>query len=122
MILADTSIWIDHLRSDDPHMSDLLGSGQIAIHPFIVAELALGMLGNRARVLTLLDLLPAVRVAKLSEIREFIESRFLYGKGIGLIDTHLIASAYLTPPVKLWTRDKRLRSLASTLRLHADLD
>ena len=120
MILADTSIWIDHLRTEDRRMRQLLEAGQIAIHPYIVAELALGMLANRAQTLMFFDLLPQVRVAQLSELRQMIEARSLYGKGIGLIDTHLVASAYLTPSTLLWTRDKCLRSVARNLGLLAD--
>lgn len=120
MILADTSIWIDHFRSDDRRMRPLLEAGQIAIHPYIVAELSLGMLKNRAHTLALLGLLPHVRVAQPAEVRTLIEERSLYGKGIGLIDAHLLASIYLTQPAKLWTRDKRLRTLATSLSLHVE--
>ena len=121
MILADTSIWIDHFRAENRDLRAHLNQGQIVIHPFIVAELALGSLKDRARTLALLDLLPQVRVAQLSEVRLVIETRHLYGLGIGLTDAHLIASAFLNPPTLLWTRDKRLRSVAEGLGIHAKL-
>ncbi len=47
MILADTSIWIDHLRNRNSEMEKLLIAGQIVMHPFIVAEISLGSLHNR---------------------------------------------------------------------------
>jgi len=42
LILADTSIWIDHLRSGNKELRKHLKQGHIVIHPFIIAELALG--------------------------------------------------------------------------------
>lgn len=122
MILADTSVWIDHLRSEDENLQHHLNQGQIVIHPFIVAEIALGSLRDCTRTLTLLDLLPQVRVAQLNEIRTLIEARHLYNLGIGLIDIHLIASALIDPPTVLWTRDKPLRKTAEALGIHSRLD
>jgi predicted nucleic acid-binding protein len=47
LILADTSVWIDHLRSSNRDLQQLLNQGQVAIHPFVIAELALGSLRER---------------------------------------------------------------------------
>jgi predicted nucleic acid-binding protein len=121
LILADTSIWIDHLRSGNTELRKHLDQGKIAIHPFIIAELALGSLQKRAKTLALLHLLPQVRVARLSEVHLAIEARRLYGLGIGLTDAHLIASVFLDSPTQLWTRDKRLREAAESLGIHASL-
>ncbi len=121
MILADTSVWIDHLRSGVKEMGENLDQGRIAIHPLIIAELALGNLRDRSKTLALLDLLPRVRVAQLDEVRVLIESRRLYGIGIGVTDAHLIASVLINPPALLWTRDKELRRVAEDLGIHARL-
>ncbi|MGC2644817.1 MAG: PIN domain-containing protein [Candidatus Sulfotelmatobacter sp.] len=121
MILADTSIWIDHFRTRNHEMRRHLGLGNIVIHPLIIAELALGSLHERAKTLTLLDFLPQVRVAQLNEVRRMIEARRLYNLGIGLTDAHLIASVLINSPTLLWTRDKRLRKAAEALRIHASL-
>jgi hypothetical protein len=121
LILADTSVWIDHLRSGNKELSRLLDRGQIVIHPFIVAELALGSLKDRNKTLALLDLLPQVRVARMTELRLMIEARRLYSVGIGLTDAHLIASAFLDAPTQLWTRDRQLRRIAESLDIHASL-
>jgi predicted nucleic acid-binding protein len=121
LILADTSVWIDHLRSGNKEMRMLLNDGQIGIHPFIIAELALGSLRDRAETLALLDLLPQLRVAQLSEVRLMIEARRLYNLGIGLTDAHLIASVFLNLSTLLWTRDQRLRKAAEALGIHARL-
>jgi len=125
LILADTSIWIDHLRSGsrlgNKELRKHLNEGQIVIHPSVIAELALGSLQERAKTLALLDLLPQVRVAQLSEVRRMIEARRLYSLGIGLIDAQLIASVFLNSSTLLWTRDKRLRKAAESLGIHASL-
>jgi hypothetical protein len=121
LILADTSIWIDHLRSGNKEMRKHLDEGDIVIHPFVIAELALGSLRERAETLALLDLLPQVRVAQLSEVRLTIEARRFYNLGIGLTDAHLIAAVFISPSTLLWTRDKRLRKAAEGLGIHASL-
>jgi predicted nucleic acid-binding protein len=122
LILADTSIWIDHLRSENKEMRKNLDQGQIAIHPFIIAELALGSLQDRTKTLALLDLLPQVRMAHISEVRLMIEARRLYSLGIGLTDAHLIASVLINSPTLLWTRDKKLRKAAEGLGIHANMN
>ena len=91
------------------------------IHPFIIAELALGSLQELTQTLALLDLLPQLRVAHLNEVRLTIEARRLYNRGIGLTDAHLIASVFINPPTLLWTRDKQLRKVAESLGIHASL-
>lgn len=121
MILADTSVWIDHFRSGDEEMTRALNQSQIVIHPWIVAELALGSLRNRTGTLAMLDLLPQARVAQMAELRQMIEARRLFSLGIGLGDAQLIASALLDPPTLLWTRDKQLRRVAEGLGIHATL-
>ena len=121
MILADTSIWVDHLRFGDKDMRELLNRGQIVIHPFVVAELALGSIKDRAKTLALLDLLPQARIAQLNELRLTIESRRLYSVGIGFTDAHLIASVLIDSPTLLWARDKKLRKVAENLGIHTSL-
>jgi predicted nucleic acid-binding protein len=121
LILADTSIWIDHFRSEDEEMREHLHRGEVVIHPFIIAELALGSLRQRAKTLELLDLLPQVRMPQLAEVRLMIEARRLYSLGIGLIDAHLIASIFVNSSTLLWTRDKPLRKVAEALGIHAGL-
>ena len=112
MILADTSIWIDHLRKSNLQMANFLSRGKIAMHPCVVAEIALGSLKNRRQKLGALDSLRKVRVAQMSEVRRMIEAHSLYSKGIGLTDAQLIASCLLTPGTQLWTRDIALQKAA----------
>ena len=102
-------------------MRKRLTRGEIVIHPFIIAELALGSLRERAKTLALLDLLPQVRMPQLAEVRLMIEARRLYSLGIGLTDAHLIASIFVNSSTLLWTRDKPLRKVAEALGIHAGL-
>jgi predicted nucleic acid-binding protein len=121
VILADTTVWIDHLRGTDTTLKVELHQARVSMHPFIVAELALGSLRDRVQTLAALDALPQVRVAQLVEVRWSIEKHGLYSRGIGLTDAHLIASTLLTPDTWLWTRDKRLRSVAESMGINAQL-
>ncbi len=121
MILADTSIWVDHFRGRNPEMQKRLRRGQIAMHPFIVAELALGSLHDRRKKLDDMEALLEVKVAQLNEVRHMIEAHALYSKGIGLTDAHLIASCLMTPGTQLWTRDGALEKTARTLGIAVNL-
>ncbi|MEO7244205.1 MAG: type II toxin-antitoxin system VapC family toxin [Rubrivivax sp.] len=115
MILVDTSVWIDHLRRGDAELAELLERGAVVMHPFVVGEIACGNLTDRAMVLELLQDLPAAAVADNDEALGFIDRHDLHGRGIGLVDVHLLASIALTLGSKLWTRDKRLHAVALDL-------
>jgi predicted nucleic acid-binding protein len=54
-------------------------------------------------------------VAQSDEVLQFIERHTLHGKGIGYVDVHLLASVALTEGTRLWTRDQRLRRVATAL-------
>jgi predicted nucleic acid-binding protein len=115
MILVDTSVWIDHLHRTVVGLSDLLVDGLVVGHPAVVGELALGSLRDRGTVLTLLDRLPRAQAATETEVRHLVEERALWGRGLGLVDAHLLASTLITPDCRLWSRDKRLRAAADQL-------
>ena len=115
MILADTSVWVDHLRSEDLYLAVLLDQNQIVIHPMVVGELACGNVGNRTEVFSLLRSLPQLRVAADDEVLFLIEYHQMMGRGIGFIDAHLLAAAVMSAPTQLWTNDRRLMDLASEL-------
>ena len=117
MILVDTSIWIDHLRSGSRNLELLLNNNQVLLHPFVLGELACGNLDRRTEVLALLGNLPAAPVATEAEVLFFIEQHRLMGKGIGYIDVHLLASVLLAKSGSLLTRDKRLGRIAAELAL-----
>jgi predicted nucleic acid-binding protein len=114
MVLVDTSVWIDHLRKSSARLGALLEEGQVAIHPFIIGELACGNLRNRKEVLVLLHALPQTPGIDDDEILFFMEKHSLAGRGLGLIDIHLLASSQLSQ-YPLWTKDKGLKAAAKDL-------
>lgn len=111
MILVDTSIWIDHLRSGSAALANLLQNEGVCTHDFVIGELACGNLRNRTEVLGLLQSLPRLAVATEDETLFFIEQQQLMGRGIGYIDAHLLAAAVIRD-IPIWTKDKRLMAIA----------
>ena len=107
MIMVDTSVWVAHFRKGSRSLSELLSDGLALVHPFIVGELACGNLRNRARILSDLEALPCATSATNGEVMRLIETRKLWGLGIGWIDNHLLASALLSA-CPLWTLDRSL--------------
>jgi predicted nucleic acid-binding protein len=117
VILVDTSIWADHLRTGSVRLAALLDDGQVLMHPFVRGELALGHLRQHNLILATLADLPQVRTATDLEVLDFIELHGLAGRGIGYVDAHLLAAVRLTEDASLWTRDKRLHAAANRLNL-----
>lgn len=115
MILADTSVWIDHLRRHNSKLEGLLNAGDVVSHPFVIGELALG--GHRASMIFLMQNLARATRAADDEVLRFITDCKLYGRGIGYVDAHLLASARLTPGTRLWTLDQKLHAVALELRV-----
>lgn len=122
MILADTSIWIDHLRSGDRALQDLLDRNQILIHPLVIGELAMGNLRNRESIISMLRDLPSAVVATDAEVHAYVAHNRLFGRGVGFMDAHLLASTLLTGGTLLWTRDKRLNDVARELRVSIECE
>lgn len=85
--------------------------------PLIAArELACGNLANRVEVLGLMQSLPRLRLASDDEVLYFIDQHKLMSRGIGYVDVHLLASCAINA-ARLWSRDKRLESVAEALGL-----
>ena len=121
MILLDTSVWVDHLRVGDKVVVNLLVSGRVLIHPFVLGELALGNLRQRQTIFSALQDLPAATMATDAEVLRFIDRHALAGLGIGYIDVHLLAATLLTSGSSLWTRDRRLADVAGRLGVASGL-
>jgi predicted nucleic acid-binding protein len=121
VILVDTSIWVDHLRAGDERLAALLDGGEVLAHPFVIGELALGNLRQRDAFLRDLLRLPRADIASDDEVLRLIDREKLFGRGIGYIDAHLLATARLTAHTKLWTRDRTLNTVAAQLNLAAAL-
>ena len=115
MILADTSVWIDHIHRGHARLTSALEADEVVTHPFVIGELACGTMRNRAEVLDLLHQLPSCRPASESEALTLIERHRLMGKGLGYIDVHLLASARLEGNASILTRDVALIAVAARL-------
>jgi predicted nucleic acid-binding protein len=114
-LLADSSIWIDHIRQPNDALARALRQRSILTHPLVIGEVAMGSIARRSEVLAaLLALRPALRANDL-EVLDLVERHRLFGTGLGLIDAHLLASTMLTPETRLWTRDRRLQEAAGRL-------
>lgn len=116
MVLVDTSVWIQHFREGCKALSDLLNESEVACHPFIVGELACGHLNNRTEILSLLHALPMLPLVTSEEYYKFIEVHRLFGKGLGFVDIHILASARLAS-TWLWTFDKTLETMAARFKM-----
>ena len=121
MVLADTSIWIDHFRRSDLRLTRFLDRGDVVMHPFVIGELVLGYVPRIAEMIEDLRTLPRAIVADTDEALKFIAHRKLSGSGIGYADAHLLAAVALASETFLWTRDKRLYTAAQSLSLAAEI-
>ena len=115
MILIDTSIWIDHLRRPDARLVTLLDNEEVFGHPHVIGELALGNLRQFDVVIRFMNKLPRPTIASDAEVFVMIREKKLHGTGIGYSDSHLLASVLLSPAAVLWTRDKRLNTIAQSM-------
>jgi predicted nucleic acid-binding protein len=113
-VLADTSVWVDHLRRKNTGLVDLLEAGQISLHPFVIGELACGNLAQRERILAALAELPSAPALEPAQVLSFLENTKLMGRGLGWVDVALLASA-VHGQLAFWTLDRRLA--AAALRL-----
>jgi len=104
-------VGLKHLRSGNIGLENLLHEGHVVCHLLIVGELACGNLSNRSENSFLLQALPLANHSEHEEVMHCHRELFTYGKRVGFIDMHLIASAILTN-VPLWTLDKKLKEVS----------
>lgn len=117
MVLVDTSVWIRFLANRPPYavqLDRLLDQEEAAGHDLIYGELLIGDPGGRAAVLESYTLIRSISHVRHDEVVEFVRANQLFGRGIGWIDAHLLASC-LVAAVPLWTADERLATVASEL-------
>ena len=119
MILADTSVWIEHLRTGRTGLEAALAEGEVLTHPLVLGELACGNIANRREILALLRELSVAREASHAEAMTLIDNRRLMGRGIGYIDVQLLAATAITPLARLWTLDRRLARIAAEMGVAA---
>jgi predicted nucleic acid-binding protein len=116
MALADTLVWIEHFRRGDARLANRLSEGLVLMHPFVSGELACGNLKDRSTLLSDLHAVPPAKAASNAEVLQLIEDRRLWGRGLGWIDAHLLASARLSN-CQFWTLDARLARAAVEMGL-----
>ena len=115
MILADTSIWIDHLRIPVPRLANLVDAGEVLMHSMVIGELACGNLSDREKRLSSWRSFPMISEANHQEVLSAIESRQIMGRGIGFVDAHLLCAVLNREDTWLWTRDSSLHRVAGDL-------
>lgn len=120
LVMADTSIWVDHLRKEDVWFSDLLEHRAVVVHPFVIGELALGNVPNFDNLISNLHDLPQAPIVDVDKVLQLIQHGKLSGSGIGYVDAHLLASVAQMPETKLLTSDKRLYAAAKRLAIAAE--
>ena len=88
---------------------------QIRLHPYVLGEISLGLQGSARKFVELFGEIKPTLVARPDEMLAVIDTRKLYGSGIGYVDAHLLAAALLDSGGRLWTRDKKLLAQAERL-------
>jgi predicted nucleic acid-binding protein len=114
MILADTSVWIQHLRAGQRTFKALLESKRVSVHWVVIGELATGNLSRRSEFLTMISLIPKAKRGSPEECLAFIEHHKLAGRGLGWSDVQLLVAARLSKH-PLWSLDSRLAHVAEEL-------
>ncbi len=114
MLLVDTNVWIDFFKGkkECQKLAQLLISNEILIHPFVISELVIG--GLKKEIQLKMEKMKQVEVVSEEKIRQFILKENLVGKGLGLVDIHLLASARLTP-CQIWTFDSFLKTASNQI-------
>jgi predicted nucleic acid-binding protein len=108
-ILADTSVWVDCLRHKTAPILDHLRLGDVVIHDYVVGEMVLGGLSQTK--LAMFNQMRRCHCASHDEVMHLIAERHLAGRGLGYVDSHLLAAA-LIDHLQLWTLDKALQKAA----------
>lgn len=118
MILADTSVWIDHFRREGSSLASLLGGRQVVLHPFVYGELVCGNLTDRRRTTRMLADLRTAPVVAHGLVVRLVERHRLHGTGLGWVDVHLLAAAMVHQHT-LMTLDAALDEAAARLGVAA---
>ena len=114
MILADTSIWVQHFRRGVPDFAAALIKHRISIHSVVIGEVAMGNLSRRTETLADLGRLPRASTGTMDECLAFLERHSLHGRGLGWNDIQLLVAAKLSGHT-LWSIDRRLAAEAEKL-------
>lgn len=122
MVLVDTSVWIRFLANRAPYatgLDALLGRDEAAGHELVYGELLVGDRGGRATLLASYEQMHQVATIPHRDVVAFVRDRDLYGRGVGWVDVHLLASA-IVGRMQLWTVDPRFSAVARELGVAYD--
>src|SRR5580692_10170378 len=114
MVLADTSVWVRFLANRAPFAAELdrlLDLDEVTGHELVYGELLIGDRGGRKRLLAAYERMHQASIVLHRDIVWFVRERDLYGRGVGWVDVHLLASA-IVGRMQLWTADQRLSAVA----------
>ena len=117
MVLVDTSVWIRFLSNRAPYATELdtlLGRDEVTGHELVYGELLIGDRGGRAKLLAVYEQMHQASMIPHRDVVAFVRDRGLYGRGVGWIDVHLLASA-IVGRLQLWTADPRFSAVAKEL-------
>ena len=122
MIIADTSIWINYLKgSNDVKQvfEQLLQRRKVLALSAVFGELLQGARNNREKkIITGFW----INLPKMNEDDLFIQAgnisreNKLYAKGIGLIDSYILAAA-IQEDISIWTLDKKLEKVINNIAI-----
>ena len=115
MILVDTSVWIDNVRSPIRELRERVAAGQVLAHDMVIGELACGHLPDRESFLRRLRALPAIATLASTDVLGLIEAHAWMGRGIGYVDANLLGSVLWHDGASLWTADRKLNQIADEL-------
>jgi predicted nucleic acid-binding protein len=113
-VLVDSSVWIRFLLNrlrEARELDCLLAENQVMAHQLVYGELLIGDKGGRSRLLKSYSKLHYAPSVPHEEVVRFVTDRRLFGRGVGWVDVHLVASA-IVAGVSLWTADPRLEAVA----------
>jgi predicted nucleic acid-binding protein len=92
-----------------------LALDEVAGHELVYGELLIGDRGGRKKLLAAYEQMHQVSTVPHRDVVAFVREHGLYGRGVGWIDMHLLASA-LVDGMPLWTADPRLAAMAKEFR------
>lgn len=116
LLVADTSVWIDHFRRGNDKLIESLAALRIGTHEFVIGELILGTLPRRSPEAQALAALPFIPTVSHDECVGFVDQHGLVGQGLGWVDAHILASVYQSS-ARIWTLDRAVRKFAERLDL-----
>ncbi len=119
MVLVDTSVWIRALAGKEPYrtiVDQLLADESVFGHELVYGELLIGNLGARTAMLTHYRSFNYAASVPHEDVVALVRTRRLFGRGIGWIDAHLLASS-LVSGVRLYTVDGPLAQIARDVEI-----